>query len=198
MNQSEQINELAAALAKAQSQIEGARKDKKNPHFKNDYADLSSVWDACREALTCNGLSVAQSAESSGDGGYGVTTMLLHVSGQWLTGTLYLRPTKDDPQGAGSALTYARRYGLAAMVGVAPADDDGNAASAKPIAAVVVALEPAGYADWLVDMQATADEGTAALQAAWKQSPSVLRTHLTTSDAGRWDAMKVRAKKVPV
>ena len=198
MNQSEQINELAAALAKAQSQIEGAKKDKKNPHFKNDYADLASVWDACRESLTGNGLSVAQSAESSGDGGYGVTTMLLHVSGQWLTGTLYLRPTKDDPQGAGSALTYARRYGLAAMVGVAPADDDGNAASAKPIAALVVALEPAGYADWLVDMQATADEGTAALQAAWKQSPSVLRTHLTTSDAGRWDAMKVRAKKVPV
>jgi hypothetical protein len=198
MNQSEQINELAAALAKAQSQIEGAKKDKKNPHFKNDYADLSSVWDACREALTGNGLSVAQSAESSGDGGYGVTTMLLHISGQWLTGTLYLRPTKDDPQGAGSALTYARRYGLAAMVGVAPADDDGNAASAKPIAAVMVALEPAGYADWLVDMQATADEGTAALQAAWKQSPSVLRTHLTTSDAGRWDTMKARAKKVPV
>jgi len=198
MTYSEQINELATALAKAQSQIEGAKKDKKNPHFKNDYADLASVWDACREALTGNGLSVAQSAESSGDGGYGVTTMLLHVSGQWLTGTLYLRPTKDDPQGAGSALTYARRYGLAAMVGVAPADDDGNAASAKPIAAVVVALEPAGYADWLVDMQATADEGTAALQAAWKQSPAVLRTHLTTSDAGRWDAMKVRAKKVPV
>ena len=199
MNQSEQINELAVALAKAQSQIEGAKRDKKNPHFKSDYADLSSVWDACRDALTSNGLSVAQSTESSGDGGYGVTTMLLHVSGQWLTGTLYLRPTKDDPQGAGSALTYARRYGLAAMVGVAPADDDGNAASAKPIAAVVVAaVDPAGYADWLADMQALADEGTAALQAAWKQSPSVLRTHLTTTDPGRWDMMKARAKKVSV
>lgn len=196
MTHSEQINELAAALAKAQSQIERAKKDSTNPHFKSSYADLASVWDACREALTGNGLSVAQSAEASGDGGYGVTTMLLHTSGQWMSGTLYLKPTKDDPQGAGSALTYARRYGLAAMVGVAPADDDANAASEKPTTAVV-AMPPKGYSDWLADLEAVADEGTEALQKMWKSSDVALRDHLTKTAGKRWDAIKAKAAKAP-
>lgn len=196
MTHSESINEIATALAKAQGQIEGAKKDKKNPHFKNDYADLASVWDACREALTKNGLSVAQSAESSGDGGYGVTTMLLHTSGQWMSGTLYLRPAKDDPQGAGSCLTYARRFALSAMVGVAPADDDGNAASEKPTNAVV-AMPPKGYADWLLDLEAVADEGTDALQKVWKSSEAAMRDHLTKTAGKRWDLIKAKAAKAP-
>lgn len=195
MTHSDTINELAAALAKAQAAIKGAVKDSTNPHFKNDYADLASVWDACREPLTKQGLSVAQSAESNGDGGFGVTTMLLHTSGQWMSGTLFLRPMKDDPQGAGSALTYARRYALAAMVGVAPADDDGNAASAKGKPEAKPLPVPPGYDEWFGILDALADDGTEALQAAWKKSDVTFRTHLTATNKATWDALKARAAK---
>lgn len=128
MQTSDSINELATAFAKAQAKIEGATKDKSNPAFKSKYADLSSVWDACRQALTENGLSVVQVAEGDGTQAT-IVTRLMHTSGQWIEGTLIVRPAKTDAQGIGSAITYARRYALAAMVGVCPEDDDGNAAS---------------------------------------------------------------------
>ena len=197
MTHSEQINELAMALAKAQGQIEGAKKDSINPHFKNRYADLASVWDACREALTKNGLSVVQSAENN-ESGYGVTTMLLHTSGQWMRGTLYLKPMKDDAQGAGSALTYARRYALSSMVGIAPEDDDANAASAKPVQVISAAPSgsPSEYDNWLADLSAVAEEGTEALQAAWKASNVAMRDYLTRTDNKAWEVMKTRAAKV--
>jgi hypothetical protein len=132
MQTSEQINELAAALAKAQGQIQGAVKDSTNPAFKSRYADLASVWDACRMALSANGLAVVQ-GPALADRGVSVTTRLLHSSGQWAESTLILPMDKATAQGAGSAITYARRYALAAMVGVAPDDDDdGNAASQQP------------------------------------------------------------------
>lgn len=129
-NQSESIAALAAALAKAQGEIKGAAKDTANPFFKSKYADLASVWEACRAELTKNGLSVIQTTD---DGGNGITvvTTLAHSSGEWIRGRLTMRPVKDDPQGVGSAITYARRYALAAIVGVAPEDDDGNAASGR-------------------------------------------------------------------
>ena len=197
MTHSEQINELSAALAKAQGQIQGAKKDSTNPHFKSDYADLASVWDACRQALSGNGLSVAQSAENS-EHGYGVTTLLMHSSGQWLRGTLYLKPMKDDPQGAGSALTYARRYALAAMVGVAPDDDDGNAASEKPSSkpVSVATTPPKGYADWVADLEAVADEGTESLQKAWKASDVTFRDYLTKTNSKAWESIKLKAAQV--
>ena len=191
MTHSEKINELAAALAKAQGQIEGAKKDSINPHFKNRYADLSSVWDACREALTTNGLSVVQSAENC-EAGYGVTTMLLHTSGQWMRGTLYLKPTKDDPQGAGSALTYARRYALSAMIGIAPEDDDANAASQKP----VVAAMPLGFQEWLQDLTAVAADGTESLQKTWKASPVMFREFLIQTNNSQWESIKSKAATV--
>jgi len=126
---SEQMNELAAALAKAQGQIQAASRDNENPHFRSRYADLASVWNACRVALSLNGLAVVQ-GPALADRGVSVTTRLLHSSGQWAESTLILPMDKATAQGAGSAITYARRYALAAMVGVAPDDDDdGNAAS---------------------------------------------------------------------
>lgn len=130
MRTSEQLAELAAALAKAQRKIKGATRDSSNPFFKSRYADLASTWDACREALSENGLSVVQTCGGDDPEIVCVTTRLLHASGQWIEDTLKLRPVKSDPQGIGSATTYARRYSLAAIVGVAPEDDDGNAASA--------------------------------------------------------------------
>lgn len=131
MKTSESINELADALSKAQAKIEGAKKDALNPHFKSKYADLASVWEAIREPLAANGLSIAQGTEFFGDADnlhLVLCTRLLHKSGQWIESVIPVRPVKDDPQGMGSALTYARRYALSAMAGVAPEDDDGEAA----------------------------------------------------------------------
>jgi hypothetical protein len=126
--QSPSIGALAAALALAQGAMSGAKKDSENPFFRSTYADLASVWDSCRGPLSANGLSVIQTTEAEGDRVTVVTT-LAHASGEWIRGRLAMTPVKADPQGVGSALTYARRYALAAIVGIAPEDDDGNAAS---------------------------------------------------------------------
>lgn len=140
MNRSESINELAGALAKAQAEISHAVKDGVNPHFRSNYADLASVWGACRLPLSKNGLSVVQTMETQVVEVEGkpvariyLNTMLLHSSGQWISSQLPLRPVKDDPQGMGSCITYMRRYSLAALVGVAPDDDDdGESAMGNP------------------------------------------------------------------
>lgn len=131
MNKSEQIGELAKALSKVQGQLTPAKKDSENPFFRTRYADLNSVWDSCRTLLTANGLSVVQTNEAS-ENGVIVETVLLHESGEWISGSIFLPLTKHDPQGVGSAITYGRRYGLASIIGiVADEDDDGNAASAN-------------------------------------------------------------------
>ena len=124
------IAKLADALAKAQSAIKAAAKDSENPHFRSKYADLASVWEACREPLTSHGLSVVQLPFANGQR-IGVTTILLHSSGEWLQSEVEVQPQKADAQGAGSAITYLRRYSLAAVASVAPDDDDGNAASGR-------------------------------------------------------------------
>lgn len=125
--QSEQINELVKALAKAQSEIKGAKMDSKNPYFKSDYADLTSTWEACKGPLTQNGIALMQTVDARETGPVLVTT-LAHTSGQWIKSYLPLTIMKNDPQGVGSAITYARRYALAAMVGICPLDDDAEAA----------------------------------------------------------------------
>lgn len=131
LRQSDTIAELAKALAAAQGDVEDAMKDRNNPAFRSQYADLASVWHACRAALSTHGLCVVQSP-SYGRGVVSVTTRLMHASGEWLEGTLSIPVGKADAHGIGSATTYARRYSLAAMVGVAPDDDDdGNAAAAS-------------------------------------------------------------------
>jgi len=129
--QSTEIKDLATALVKAQSEMKGAVKDSSNPFFKSSYADLQSVWDACREPLIKNGLAVIQRTTLVHDTQMCLETILLHNSGQYITSLYLLKPTKDDPQDMGSAISYARRYSLAAMVGVYQKDDDGNAASEK-------------------------------------------------------------------
>jgi ERF superfamily protein len=128
---SESIKELAGALAKAQAAIQPAKKESENPHFRSKYADLSSIWDACREPLAKNGLSVLQMPTDSEAGRVGLTCMLLHSSGEYISCTVSTKLRQEDAQSVGSALTYLRRYTLAAMVGiVADEDDDGNSASA--------------------------------------------------------------------
>lgn len=123
------IGKLALALSKAQAEIKGAKKDAENPFFKSTYADLASVWEACRTALSNNELSVAQTTDLL-DGSIVLKTILMHSSGEMLIGVLpVLVGEKATSQQLGSAITYNRRYALAAMAGVAPEEDDGNKAS---------------------------------------------------------------------
>jgi hypothetical protein len=130
MNRSDTINEISAALAKAQGMLRPAIKDTVNPFFKSVYADLAAIIDVIREPLSSNGLAILQSIETDA-GDVVITTLLSHTSGQWVETALRLKPTKNDPQGVASAATYGRRIGLQSLVGVAAdTDDDGNAASA--------------------------------------------------------------------
>lgn len=128
---SDQINELMGALAKAQGEMSAAAKDCNNPFFKSKYADLNSIWMACREPLSKNGLAVTQIMVEVGDNLY-LETLLGHSSGQYISSKMPIKIKSDaknnELQVLGSCLTYLRRYALAAIVGVAPdEDDDGNA-----------------------------------------------------------------------
>jgi len=133
METSDEINELATALAKAQGEIEGATKDTENPFLKSKYADLGSVWAVARKPLSDNGLSVVQTPENCDSGNISLKTILFHSSGQWLASILEMPVTKQDPQGYGSAISYARRYSFAAIIGVysEDEDDDGESATDK-------------------------------------------------------------------
>jgi hypothetical protein len=131
INQSESIANLTLALSIVQGKMSHAVKDSANPFFKSKYADLESVWDACRSLLAENGLAVMQfpGLYTDHDKSMSLTTVISHKSGEYLSQEMSVPVTKADAQGAGSALTYMRRYALAAVVGVVQADDDGNAAS---------------------------------------------------------------------
>jgi hypothetical protein len=133
VNHSDNIGALAAALAKAQGQMGPAIKDASNPFFKSQYADLASVVAAIKTPLSTNGLAYVQATDIDETGTVIVETMLMHASGEWIGSRLPIRPAKADAQGVGSALSYARRYGLQALVGVPSDDDDGNAAVGKEI-----------------------------------------------------------------
>lgn len=130
VRKSEQVSNLFAALAKAQSEIENPSKNKKNDHFKSMFADLAEVLSTARPVLSANGLAVSQwpSYES---GVVHVTTILSHSSGEWMEGKASTKVTKDDPQGVGSAITYLRRFSLAAVAGIHQEDDDADSASDK-------------------------------------------------------------------
>lgn len=137
MEKSETIMKLAEALSKSQGMIKGAVKDSANPYFKSTYADLASVWEACRVPLTSNGLSIIQTTRLL-EGKIILTTTLLHNSGEYISGDYPITPMRqvkdqgwspsEDPQSLGSAITYARRYAMSAIIGIAPEDDDGEAA----------------------------------------------------------------------
>ena len=130
MQKSEKIDLLATALSKAQAQIRPAPKDAVNPHFKSKYADLASVVDAYRDALSMHGLSLSQHPSSEGQKVV-ITTLLMHTSGQWLESDLAITAQQATPQSVGSAITYGRRYSAMAITGMAADDDDGNDAEGR-------------------------------------------------------------------
>ena len=128
MNKSESIKSLSVAMCKAQGEMGGAVKDANNPFFKSKYADLSAVVQAVKDPFANNGLSYVQfPIEESGR--IGVETILMHESGEWLSNSFTVQLPKQDAQGAGSAITYCRRYALQAIAGIPSEDEDGNNAS---------------------------------------------------------------------
>lgn len=124
---SDTITKITPALIKAQGEFAPAVKAKVNPHFKSKYVPLDVVIDAIAEPLRNNGIAILQQTDIQ-DARTVLVTRLIHESGEWIAGRYPVHPVKADPQGEGSALTYARRYALMALVGIAPEDDDGNAA----------------------------------------------------------------------
>ena len=152
---------IAAALVKAQSKFGPALKSATNPHFRSKYADLGSCIDAVIESLNQSGIALMQHTHEC-DNGVIVETIFLHESGEFLsTGKLHVPATKQDAQGYGSALTYARRYSLMAACGIAPEDDDGNAASkstvnASALADYILAIENSANGEELVKIYADA------------------------------------------
>ena len=141
--QSENIADLAIALSKAQAENGTVHKDAKNPFFKSNYASLAQVWETVRPALTANGLSVVQ-LPSHDESGYYVESMLIHSSGQWIKSRLYMKPVKEDPQGIGSLISYARRYALQSLVMVCSddLDDDGEMAMGRSSVAPARTIPP--------------------------------------------------------
>jgi len=130
MNQSEEINELATALSKFQGEMTAVKKDATNPFFKSKYATLDTIWEAIRKPLASNGLSIVQTMGTDGDSNSLITTLLHGLTGQYISGEMTLNPEKNTPQGLGSAITYARRYSLSAILGIV-ADEDDDAESTK-------------------------------------------------------------------
>ena len=125
------MKNIATALVKAQQAFGPALKTATNPHFRSRYADLAACVEAVMDGLNSNGIALVQQLTES-DTGVIVETVFIHESGEMLNcGKLHVPAVKHDPQGYGSALTYARRYSLMAACGIAPEDDDGNAASRK-------------------------------------------------------------------
>jgi hypothetical protein len=141
---SAEIQHIAAALLAFQAEATGVVKDSKNPHFKNRYASLEAVVDEARPVLQRVGISWMQAPGTINGGNIGMTTLLMHAaSGQWISSDMEIPLGKQDPQGAGSALTYAQRYALMATLGLPPVDDDAESAMPRNPAPSQARVTPA-------------------------------------------------------
>ena len=170
MNKSENISELAKALSKAQAEMSGAKKNSNNPFFTSKYADLKEVIECVKEPFANNGLSFVQFPISN-DGFAGVETVIIHSSGEWISNEYMLKVSKNDPQGMGSAITYARRYALQAACGVPSEDDDAESAmgrSVKVKKAPEPKLEPKQTKTEAIELLAAAEDFSK-LVGAWNK-----------------------------
>jgi hypothetical protein len=167
MKTSDSINELAEALSKAQAVMQAALKDSNNPAFNSKYADLSAVWAVARQPLTDNGLCIIQMPTHSEDGKLHLTTRLAHKSGQWVEDTMSIPVAKDNAHGYGSAITYCKRFGMSAAVGIiSDVDDDGNeAVKGKSPADKVLARKSDARTFTIEALEALGPEEQAFLQA---------------------------------
>lgn len=172
---------FAKAFIAAQKATEAVKKAAANPAFKSKYADLCEVVEAVVPALNANGIGVMQ-FPANRDGKVYVTTVFFHESGSRVTGVLELTPSKTDPQGVGSAITYGRRYSLLAMTGAAPEDDDGHAASGPKQEAPPKAWEPSGPARVAVNTLESYQRDPDAFKEFWNLNKEGLRNVLDAQD----------------
>ena len=184
------MSDAIKALVKAQKEMGAVIKNTPNPHLKSKYADLGAVLDACQTALHGNGFAIIQPSGKDEHGAF-VDTVLAHESGEKLSSRVYLVVGKQDMQGVGSAITYARRYGLLGMTGLAPEDDDGEATKAPKPAPRQSAEEPKPQRD----PQAIADGVIASFAKA--KTPDELRAGTAdgTKAAQAWDWLEIEAKE---
>ena len=188
------MKNIATALVKAQKAFAPALKSSTNPHFKSKYADLSACVEAVVDSLNANGIFLNQQTSES-DSGVIVETVFIHESGELLNcGKLHVPASKQDPQGYGSALTYARRYSLMAACGIAPEDDDGEAATRKPakqkltdsaIADFLTTINESDSMDALkkafqIAYRAAEHVSDASAQAAFEKAKDARKTYLQT------------------
>lgn len=170
---------LDEALAKAQGEIEAASKDRNNPAFKSRYADITSVWEAARPALAKHGISVTQWPIHADDNRLHIVTRVA-FKGEWIRAHFSIPVTKQDAQGYGSATTYAKRYALAAALGVvADDDDDANAASGKR-------TEPPAPAPAMPSVNGTPGASKAGSRAAYDKMISSIRSTATLRALDEW------------
>ena len=187
------FNKVAAALVKAQKAFGPALKSSTNPHFRSRYADLSACVEAVIDALNDNGIALMQRVSPCDDGVI-VETVFVHESGEIINcGQLHVPASKQDAQGYGSALTYARRYSLMAACGIAPEDDDGNAATRRQSAAPAVPTPDITDHLSAIDASANSDEMTAAYKVAYEacQGNQALQAKVIAAKKARIE----RAKK---
>ena len=179
MRTSEQINELATALAKAQAEMKNARLNKQNPHFKSRYADLAEIRDTVTPALSKNGIAVVHGLGPTDGGGLVVMTRLVHASGQWIESGFPI--AYDKPQTMGSAITYGRRYNLSAITNIsADDDDDANAANDKPAAA------PHAKPEAMPSVNGTPGASKAGSRAAYEKMIASIRNTATLRALDEW------------
>lgn len=187
------MDKIASALVKAQKAFGPALKSSSNPHFKSKYADLSACIEAVIDGLNANGIALIQKQHPH-DGGVAVETIFVHESGEILSaGMLTVPAAKQDPQGYGSALTYARRYSLMAACGIAPEDDDGNAAS-KPKKPEVAHSGPAiAFSQLSPDWQAWITDLAREVENAFESSGPAAAQELIDNNREQMEAEHVAA-----
>lgn len=182
MKKSETITEYAKAFVKAQKEVKQPLKDKDNPFFKSKYVPLENVADAIVAAFGSNGLAYSQDPKADDNGNIAVTTLVMHESGEWVEyGPTTLRPVKSDPQSAGSAITYARRYALSAIFGItSDEDDDGNSATHPNKTSSSSKAKPTKKAEFITIEAANSYQSTIAeiAQSKGKQDGSVAKWFL--------------------
>lgn len=184
MTTSEHVNEIAAALAKAQGAMKNAALNKVNPHFKSKYADLAGIRDTVTPALTAQGIAVVQVLVEGA-----VVTRLLHSSGQWIESACPI-PTGQTMQAMGSAITYARRYSLSAICNIAADEDD----DANSTTEAQKAFDQAGYSKWLSNLALSTVDGYDALVETVKHGPPEFQEALR-ADKKAWTGLKNACKE---
>jgi hypothetical protein len=201
MTTSDQINELAAALARARKEFtpfaksHTAKVASQKGGYEYEYGDLADLFDATTPALSNHGLTLSQWPDINGDGKFLLVTMLMHESGQWMKGH-YPLGMYERPQEQGSAISYAKRYAAGGALGIAPEKDDDGKTAQDATPTVSSRPAPKGYDDWQHDLSASAAEGTEALRAAWKASKAEFRDYLVQTNKAGLDRLKEVAAKV--